>query len=147
MISHALARLLYDYDPKTGIVTHRFNRSPRARQGKRAGGVNPTNGYRDIKADKVRMLEHRFIYFWMTGSLPKADIDHVNNVRDDNRWDNLRAVSHKENQQNRIDTKRNGGLYDKNARRRSRYKTDIVYRERMKEKYRRYYQTNGRKDR
>ena len=44
-------------------------------------------------------------------------MDHINNVKTDNRWVNLRSVSQGENQLNRIDTKRNGGVTYKERRR------------------------------
>ena len=36
----------------------------------------------------------------MTGDFPPETIDHINRVRDDNRWRNLRPVSQKENSRN-----------------------------------------------
>ena len=36
----------------------------------------------------------------MTGEMPRAEIDHINCVRDDNRFDNLREASPSENQHN-----------------------------------------------
>jgi hypothetical protein len=36
----------------------------------------------------------------MTGKFPEICVDHINGVRDDNRWINLRSVSHSENCQN-----------------------------------------------
>ncbi len=43
---------------------------------------------------------HRLIWLWMTGDWPEKDIDHINGVRDDNRWINLRLADDKRNQQN-----------------------------------------------
>jgi hypothetical protein len=37
----------------------------------------------------------------MTGDFPEDQIDHINGVRSDNRWCNLRAVSRQENAKNK----------------------------------------------
>ena len=44
----------------------------------------------------------------MTGRWPPHDIDHRNGVPTDNRWDNLRSVTHAENIQNLGGPYRNG---------------------------------------
>jgi hypothetical protein len=43
---------------------------------------------------------HRLIYADAYGEIPKGlEIDHINGIRDDNRIENLQAVSHKQNVQ------------------------------------------------
>lgn len=44
----------------------------------------------------------------MTGEWPIGDIDHINGIRHDNRWSNLRVVSAQVNQQNRRRANANG---------------------------------------
>ena len=44
---------------------------------------------------------HRVIWFYMTGNFPKDQIDHINHIRNDNRWINLREASIQENDKNR----------------------------------------------
>ncbi len=36
----------------------------------------------------------------MTGAMPEEHIDHINGIRDDNRWENLRPVNRATNQKN-----------------------------------------------
>lgn len=45
-------------------------------------------------------LLHRLAWFYMTGAWPESDLDHINGVRDDNRWENLRLASRSQNNSN-----------------------------------------------
>ena len=73
--------------------------------GSRAGSTD-SNGYRRVKVDGKKILEHRVIYEMHNGSIPDGmEIDHINGVRDDNRIENLRVVTSSENQQNLRDVK------------------------------------------
>ena len=94
------------YDPETGVFI-RLTKAP-GRQRKQAGGMN--RGYRDIKVCGKRYKAHRLAWFYYYGEWPKHTIDHINNNKDDNRIANLRDVTVYENQQNRADSKRNGGV-------------------------------------
>lgn len=63
-----------------------------------AGVANPI-GYIQIKLFGRQFLAHRIIWMMMCGENP-LQIDHINGVRSDNRFLNLRNVTHKENNQN-----------------------------------------------
>lgn len=54
-----------------------------------------------------RYSAHRIIWLMQTGEWPNGQIDHINGVRSDNRWENLRVVSHAENGKNQRMSKRN----------------------------------------
>lgn len=60
-------------------------------------------------------LVHRVIWCMAHGAWPKKHIDHINGIATDNRIENLRECSHKENQQNRVKNKNNNcgflGIY------------------------------------
>lgn len=91
------------YDPETGhftwLVTQRHSRPAGSRAGYRS-----VKGYRYIGAKlegKTReMPEHRAAFLLMTGEIVADPIDHINGIRDDNRWRNLRRVTVKENTAN-----------------------------------------------
>ena len=52
---------------------------------------------------------HRIIYETFVGTIPDGyEIDHINSIRDDNRLENLRCVTHKENCNNPITLKKKG---------------------------------------
>lgn len=58
------------------------------------------DGYIIMTVLGVRLIAHRVIWFIMTGDFPNGDIDHINHIRDDNRWKNLREVTRRENLRN-----------------------------------------------
>ena len=57
-------------------------------------------GYIRIKIDGVRYRAHRLVFLWMTGEMPK-NVDHINGIKTDNTWDNLRECTQSENCRNR----------------------------------------------
>jgi hypothetical protein len=70
-----------------------------ANKNKIAGGDN-TIGYRTIGYKGRRYLEHRLVWLYKTGAYPKNKIDHINHNRSDNRFENLREVTHSVNSKN-----------------------------------------------
>jgi hypothetical protein len=52
----------------------------------------------------IKVSLHSFVYFYFTGKVPGI-IDHINNVRTDNRIENLREVTPRENTYNRRNIK------------------------------------------
>lgn len=93
-------RRLLEYDPLTGTLTRLVSTAPRAMKGMRAGGQCKRSHYRRVHVFGKQRAEHDVIWFYMTGLWPVQDIDHKNNIRDDNRWENLREVSRQYNLQN-----------------------------------------------
>ena len=100
MISHKRLREVLNYEPETGIFRWKERISIRITVGKVAGSIT-NNGYVEIRVFGYRTTIHRLAWFYMTGNWPDKDIDHINGVRTDNRWDNLRAVTRSINLQNR----------------------------------------------
>lgn len=95
------------YDQNTGLFTWDVSRG-----GKHAGSLAGTlndRGYREIMIDGVRYKAHRIAWKMMTGSDPAKTIDHINNIRDDNRFPNLREATQ---QQQCANTTRSGGSSD-----------------------------------
>lgn len=96
-LAHKELRETLDYNPETGWLTWKVRRS-RIQKGARAGGQHG-KGHRALIVAGFGFLEHRLIWFWMTGALPPKEryIDHKNRKSDDNRWCNLRLATHGQN--------------------------------------------------
>lgn len=89
-------RRLIRYDREAGKCYKRYG------AGEEAGYVSD-RGYVNfyLKGFTTYRL-HRLIWLYETGSFPPdgMEIDHVNRIRSDNRWSNLRLVTSKENKAN-----------------------------------------------
>jgi HNH endonuclease len=94
-------RELFHYDPLTGFLSWRVDRTNHVKAGDRTGCID-SNGYIRITINRTTYLAHRLIWLWQTGSWPSEEIDHVNRIKDDNRWVNLREASHGENRVNSL---------------------------------------------
>ena len=64
-------------------------------------GCPHNEGYITIKLDGRVYLAHRLAFMWMTGEWPKHSVDHINGIRTNNAWANLRDVTQLLNAQNR----------------------------------------------
>lgn len=74
--------------------------SSRAIEGMVAGSLSG-NGYLHINIDGRRVKNHRIIWEMHNGRIPEGmEIDHINHIKTDNRIENLRLVSHKQNLSN-----------------------------------------------
>ena len=90
------------YDALSGTLIWISNlHSKRAIPGRRAGSLVKSTGYRNISLFGRTYLEHQLIWFIYYGVWPSGQIDHINQVRDDNRIANLRDVSKADNARNR----------------------------------------------
>ena len=103
----SLKEMLLDYDPETGVFTWR-ERSDASPQwngryaGKIAGGIDkrPRRSYIKIRIGGKLFYAHRLAWLWMTGTWP-TEIDHRDCDGVNNRWDNLRVCTSRQNQGNR----------------------------------------------
>jgi hypothetical protein len=97
---------MLDYDPATGIFRwrHRADRSKRWNTkyaGTKAGTLPPT-GYRQVQIGTgVPISTARLAWFYQTGEWPSKQIDHINGVRSDDSFANLRQADNAQNNQNR----------------------------------------------
>lgn len=101
-----------NYNPETGIFTwkkrpfYHFNdervwkiMNTRCFE-KTCGSVDPIDGYISMSINNNKYRAHRLAFLYMVGFFPKCGVDHINRVKIDNRWRNLREASKKINAQN-----------------------------------------------
>lgn len=98
-------RTMLSYSRETGFLT--WVTCPAGGQGAiRVKSGTPVTcksvyGYVVVRVNKVLYPAHRIIWLWETGDWPPAMIDHVNGIKDDNRWENLRLATASQNGANR----------------------------------------------
>ena len=91
---------LLDYNLLTGEFMWKKDRGRMAKAGDVAG-TPLTTAYISIKIDGKPYQAHRLAWLLFFGEFPKNQIDHINGIRDDNRWVNLRSATRSQNMCNR----------------------------------------------
>ncbi len=98
MITQERLKELLHYDPDTGVFLYIKSRH-RIIAGTIAGHKG-RHGHLHLQIDRKKYQCHRLAFLYMTGHFPKHGTDHINGVKDDNRWVNLRDATYKENNRN-----------------------------------------------
>lgn len=101
MITQNELKEILEYDKETGQFKWIVS-TGRVKKGNIAGTI-AKNGYIKINLKKFGSpkLAHRLAWLYMTGEFPAEQIDHINHIRNDNRWCNLRSVTRSENFKNK----------------------------------------------
>lgn len=86
MLTQAQLRRVLRYDPATGI----FRWARGCRKGKAAGTVHDARGFLKVSIAGQRYFLHRLAFLWMTGAMPRSNVEHIDGVRQNNQWQNLR---------------------------------------------------------
>lgn len=103
-------RECFDYNPETGILywkrrpiehfrTERGCRTFNTSRSGKPAGYKSKDGYLNLELDAIAYRLHILIWIWMNDEIPD-EIDHINGIRDDNRYVNIRNVNRFENQRN-----------------------------------------------
>jgi len=121
MITQEKLKKYLHYNPDSGVFTwvNKTSSKSRVKIGSIAGTLHH-DGYIMIALNKKQYGAHRLAWLYTYGTYPNQQIDHINQVRDDNRLENLREVSAKTNTHNRGTSGRNtsgcmGVVWDKRA--------------------------------
>lgn len=106
MITLSELKAFVTYNPDTGVFTR--NIRPTNGRGYIGEPVGvPHNGYLRCHINKSHVFAHRLAWLWMTGEWPISQIDHINGIRSDNRWCNLRSADAFTNNHNRTKANKN----------------------------------------
>lgn len=98
-LTHARLLEALHYDSRTGEFTCRSPRGGTRGVGASAGTTRK-DGYRNIRLDGHMVLAHRLAWFYVNGKWPSHHLDHVDGDRSNNRINNLREASPKQNAAN-----------------------------------------------
>jgi hypothetical protein len=104
MITQAELKEVLEYNPDTGVFTW-------IKRNGNVAGTKTNWGYVSIKIKRKRYQAHRLAHLYMTGNFPENFTDHINHIRDDNRWTNLRDATLSQNQANQSKRKDNTSGY------------------------------------
>lgn len=108
-ITQDYIRGLFLYDPDTGIMYWGQSRG-RVKRGYKVGSYDK-DGYLETDVCGKRVKLHRLAWFYMTGKWPIFEIDHIDLVKDNNKWSNLREATKSQNSANRPISRRNKSGY------------------------------------
>ena len=106
MLTHERLKEVLYYAKRTGRFTWIKASGRRSAVGSRAGWSVPS-GYRRINIDGQAFLEHRLAWFYVYAAWPKAQLDHRNLDKSDNRFSNLREATPTQNMLNKPRYKNN----------------------------------------
>lgn len=108
----------FSYNEKTGVLSWKdrprthfpndriFRRWEKKWKGKPSGTLSKQLGYWVVSLDGTPICSHRIIIKMMTGNDPDQT-DHMNRVRSDNRWANLRPCDKAHNEMNKAASAKN----------------------------------------
>ena len=99
-MNQATVRSLFAYDSDSGNLVWRSKNLYHKRfNGRIAGGVEQKTGYHRVKIHGRSYQTHRLIWLYHYGYLP-VELDHEDQNKLNNRLENLREVTAKQNKQN-----------------------------------------------
>lgn len=105
-------RELFSYDKDSGMLrwmpkkdgdlsSARSVSSWNTKYAGRLAGSKGAAGYLRVNVQGKKHFVHRVVWVMANGEIPtNMQIDHINHIRDDNRLQNLRLVTHQENNKN-----------------------------------------------
>jgi hypothetical protein len=96
MMSLEKAQKLFDYDKETGHLLWKFQKARRTKVGKPAGAIYPGKCI-NLIIDYCPYKAHHIVWLLNKGEWPKEEIDHIDGNPINNRIENLRLATRKQN--------------------------------------------------
>jgi hypothetical protein len=94
------ANELFSYSAETGVITTRRSLSAKKPVGSVLGAIT-RDGYLQIGLRGRFYMAHRLAFLLMDKEWPSEQVDHINGIRTDNSWRNLRHATAGLNAQNK----------------------------------------------
>lgn len=91
-------------DPKSGNLAWRVRVNNSVKVGDNIG-TKHNKGYKFFRLNKTFDFNHRVVWYLAHGEWPLGEIDHINGDKSDNRLENLRDVTHRQNMWNKASQK------------------------------------------
>jgi hypothetical protein len=107
-ITQELVRELFDY--KDGMLFWKKRTAQCVKIGTRAGHLKLDDLYRLVRVKGKHIYEHKVIFLWHKGYLPKV-VDHEDTNRLNNNIENLREATRRQNNCNRSSAKGSSSKY------------------------------------
>src|ERR1019366_6377154 len=113
MVGKDMVEGLLSYDPETGKLYWKVSpKHSHVKAGSEAGSLSSSHGYVQIQIAGRLYQAHRIAHLLMTGHWPERDPEHENRIRSDNRWENIKDLATKsQNQGNKgLNVNNNSGF-------------------------------------
>lgn len=106
MITQKRLKELFHYDLETGVFTRLVSKQGYNCKAGSIAGCMDSRGYLCINVDGFQYKAHSLAIYYVTGIFPEY-VDHINHIKSDNRYKNIRSVTAQENQRNQLKNKNN----------------------------------------
>ncbi len=98
VITQEYLKSILDYKPETGGFI--WIEAGKGRRNDRVPGYISPDGYRMIKINYRLYTSSKLAWLYMTGFWPKCHVDHIDGIRDNDSFENLREATTEENNRN-----------------------------------------------